>query len=75
MAGLNARGYWPTPLTTTSNPYKAPSPTAVTGGEYQMTRVGDLWDTSPYNTDFPVEGVSTSVFIRNMGDLIESLGA
>lgn len=75
MAGLNARGYWSTPLTTTSNPYKGPSPTAVTGGEYQMTRVGDLWDTSPYQTDFPVEGVSTAVFIRNMGDLIEALGA
>lgn len=74
MAGLNARGYWSTPLTTTSNPYKGPSPAAVTGGEYQMTRVGDLWDTSPYQTDFPVEGVSTSVFIRNMGDLIEALG-
>ena len=74
MAGLNARGYWSTPLTTTSNPYKGPSPTTVTGGEYQMTRVGDLWDTSPYQTDFPVEGVSTSVFIRNMGDLIEALG-
>ena len=74
MAGLNARGYWSTPLTTTSNPYKGPSPTAVTGGEYQMTRVGDLWDTSPYLTDFPVEGVSTSVFVRNMGDLIEALG-
>jgi hypothetical protein len=75
MSGLNARGYWATPLTTTSNPYNGPSPTAVTGGEYQMTRVGDLWDTSPYQTDFPVEGVSTSVFIRNMGDLIEALGA
>ncbi|WP_374322282.1 pectate lyase [Brevundimonas sp.] len=75
MSGLNARGYWPTPLTTTSNPYNGPSPTAVTGGEYQTTRVGDLWDTSPYHTDFPVEGVSTSVFVRNMGDLIEALGA
>ena len=46
---------------------------AVTGGEYQTTRVGDLWDTSPYNTDYPVECVSTQVFIRNMGELIETL--
>jgi Pectic acid lyase len=75
LAGLNARGYWPTPLTTTSNPYRGDSPTAVTGGEYQMTRVGDVWDTSPYRTDYPVEGVSTSVFIRNMGDLIQALVA
>lgn len=73
IAGLNSRGYWPTPLTTTSNPYIGDAPEAVTGGEYQMTRVGDLWDTSPYRTDFPVEGVSTSVFIRNMGELIETL--
>lgn len=74
VSGLNARGYWPTMLTTTSNPYIGPSPEAVTGGEFQTTRVGDLWDTSPYNTDFPVEGISTQTFIRNMGDLIEALG-
>jgi hypothetical protein len=72
-SGLNARGYWPTPMTTTSNPYRGPSPEAVTGGEYQTTRVGDLWDTSPYITDFPVECVSTATFVRNMGDLIEAL--
>ena len=49
------------------------SPEAVTGGEYQTTRVGDLWDTSPYNTDYPVECVSTEVFVKNMGELIETL--
>ena len=73
IASLNARGYWPTPMTTTSNPYRGPSPKEVTGGEYQMTRVGDLWDTSPYTTDFPVEAVSTQAFIRNLGELIETL--
>lgn len=74
-SSLNARGYWPTPMTTTSNPYIGPSPEAVTGGEYQATRVGDLWDTSPYNTDFPVEAISTDAFVRNMGDLIEALAS
>ena len=73
VSGLNTRGYWPSPLTTTSNPYIGEAPAAVTGGEYQTTRVGDLWDTSPYNTDYPVECVSTQVFIRNMGELIEAL--
>lgn len=73
ISSLNARGYWPTPMTTTSNPYRGPSPKEVTGGEYQTTRVGDLWDTSPYQTDFPVEAISTQAFIRNMGDLIEAL--
>jgi hypothetical protein len=74
-SSLNTRGYWPTPMTTTSNPYIGPSPEAVTGGEYQTTRVGDLWDTSPYNTDFPVECISTEAFVRNIGDLIEALAA
>ncbi len=73
VTSLNARGYWPSPLTTVSNPYIGPSPEAVTGGEYQTTRVGDLWDTSPYNTDYPVECISTEVFVRNLGDLIEAL--
>ena len=70
---MNARGYWPSLMTTTSNPYIGEAPAAVTGGEYQTTRVGDLWDTSPYTTDYPVECVSTQVFIRNMGELIEAL--
>ncbi|WP_262422194.1 hypothetical protein [Brevundimonas denitrificans] len=47
----------------------------MTPGEYRLTRVGDQWDTSPYVTDFPVEGVSTSVYIRNMGQFIQALGA
>ena len=73
VAGLNTRGYWPSPLTTISNPYIGPAPEAVTGGEYQTTRVGDLWDTSPYTTDYPGECISTQVFVRNIGDLIEGL--
>lgn len=73
IAGLNARGYWPTPLTATSNPYIGPGSVTPTGGEYRITRVGDLHDTSPWITDFPAEGVSTESFVRNMGDLIETL--
>lgn len=75
LSGLNTRGYWPSPLTTISNPYIGEAPAAVTGGEYQTTRVGDLWDTSPYTTDYPVECVSTAVFVRNMGDLIEAMAS
>ncbi|MES2860123.1 MAG: pectate lyase [Pseudomonadota bacterium] len=73
LTSLNARGYWPTPLTATSNPYIGDGSATPTGGEYRITRVGDLTDTSPWNTDFPVEGVSTESFVRNMGDLIEAL--
>lgn len=73
VSGLNARGYWPTPMTNTSNPYIGEAPAAVTGGEYQSTNVGDIYDTSPYRTDYPVEVISTAAFVRNMGDLIEAL--
>lgn len=73
IAALNARGYWPTPLTATSNPYIGPGSATPTGGEYRITRVGDLHDTSPWITDYPIEGVSTESFVRNMGDLIETL--
>jgi hypothetical protein len=73
IAGLNARGYWPTPLANTSNPYIGEAPAVVTGGEYQSTNVGDLYDTSPYRTDYPVEVISTATFVRNIGDLIETL--
>lgn len=71
--GLNPRGYWPTPMTNTSNPYIGEAPAAVTGGEYQTTNVGDTHDTSPWRTDYPVEAISTAAFVRNMGDLIEAL--
>ena len=73
IAGLNARGYWPTPMTNTSNPYIGAAPLAVTGGEYQTTNVGDIHDTSPYRTDYPVEVISTATFVRNMGELIGGL--
>jgi hypothetical protein len=73
LSALNARGYWPTPLTATSNPYIGDGSATPTGGEYRITRVGDLTDTSPWITDYPVEGISTESFVRNMGDLIEAL--
>ena len=73
IAGLNDRGYWPTPLRAISNPYIGDGSPEVAPGEYRITRVGDASDTSPYITDFPVMGVSTGTFIRNMGVLIEAV--
>jgi hypothetical protein len=73
LSALSGKDYWSAPMTNTSNPYIGEAPAAVTGGEYQATNVGDLWDTSPYRTDFPVEAISTAAFVRNMGDLIETL--
>jgi PelA/Pel-15E family pectate lyase len=73
LAGLNAEGYWPTPLTATSNPYFGPGPETPTPGEFGGTHVGDRYDTSPYNTDTPVTGISTGAFIQNMRALMLSL--
>ena len=73
LASLNARGYWPTPMTNTSNPFIGDGPATPTPGEFQSTNVGDIYDTSPYRTDYPVEAISTAAFIKNMGDLIETL--
>lgn len=73
LAGLNDRGYWPTPLRAVSNPYIGNGSPEVAPGEFRITRVGDASDTSPYITDFPVMGVSTGTFIRNMGVLIEAV--
>jgi len=74
IAGLTAQGYWPSILSSTSNPYVADSTAAVALGEFRITRVGDASDTSPYISDFPQEGISTGVYIRHMGELIEALG-
>ena len=70
VADLNAQGYWPTPLVAASHPYSGAGPKTPTPGDYSQTHVGDAWDTSPYPTDNPVMGISTSVFIKNMGVLI-----
>ena len=75
VSELNTEGWWPTPLVATSHPYKGPGPATPTPGDYATTHVGDAYDTSPYPTDTPVMGISTSAFIKNMGLLIGELGA
>lgn len=75
IAALNAQGYWPTPLTATSNPYAGPGPATPVPGDYRTTHVGDSSDTSPYPTDKPVTGISTAAYIANMAALIRALEA
>jgi hypothetical protein len=70
IAGLNAEGYWPTPLTATSQPYVGEPPAAPSPGDFSQTLVGDRFDTSPYVTDAPVTGISTGTFIQNMSALL-----
>ncbi len=73
VSTLNAEGYWPTPLTATSNPYIGDPPPTPSPGDYAQTLVGDAYDTSPYTTDRPVTGISTGSFIQNMSALLLSV--
>lgn len=73
VAGLDSRGYWPTRLTATSNPYAGDGPATPPPGDYSTTRVGDYSDTSPYEAADPPVGISTGAYIRNMSTLIRYL--
>lgn len=73
IATLNERGWWPTPLRATSNRYAGPGPSTPVPGDFRSTHVGDYSDTSPYTTDQPATGISTSAFIANMAALIRGL--
>jgi PelA/Pel-15E family pectate lyase len=75
IRSINAEGYWPTPLRATSNPYIGPGPATLAPGDFRTTRVGDASDTSPYETDHPVTGISTATYIANMARLIAALPA
>ncbi|TFI56903.1 pectate lyase [Sphingomonas parva] len=73
IRSLNAQGWWPTPLKATSHTYKGDGPATPVPGDYRSTQVGDETDTSPYNTDTPVTGISTATYMANMAALIRSL--
>jgi PelA/Pel-15E family pectate lyase len=73
VSSLNAEGYWPTPLTATSNPYVGDGSRTPAPGDYAQTLVGDASDTSPYTTDRPVTGISAGTFIQNMSALLLSV--
>jgi len=73
IRSLNAQGWWPTPLKATSNPYLGDGPREVQPGDFRRTHVGDATDTSPFTTQTPVTGISTSSYIANMAKLIQAL--
>ena len=75
VRSLNAQGWWPTPLRATSNPYRGDGPAEPVPGDYRTTHVGDLSDTSPFTTETPVMGISTSAYMANMAKLISALEA
>ncbi|MBX9745510.1 MAG: pectate lyase, partial [Hyphomonadaceae bacterium] len=72
IGALSAEGYWPTPLTATSNPYRGEPGSTASPGDFAQTLVGDAFDTSPYVTETPVTGISTAAFIQNMSSLLLS---
>jgi PelA/Pel-15E family pectate lyase len=67
---LNRQGYWPAQLREVSNPYVGDGPVDPTPGDYSETRVGDMWDTSPYPPPSATMGISTRSYIENMGILM-----
>lgn len=73
IATLNAEGYWPTPLSATSQPYAGEPPAAPSPGDFAQTLVGDRYDTSPFVTQNPAIGISTGAFIQNMSSLLLSV--
>lgn len=73
LGALNEAGYWPAPLTMTSQVYRGPGSRRVAPGDYGITQVGDASDTSPYPDPNPATGISTAAYIANMARLIQAL--
>jgi PelA/Pel-15E family pectate lyase len=69
VSSLDAQGRWIADLASTSHPYKGDGSTTVAPGDFSRTNVGDESDTSPYRAE-GVKGISTSLYIRNMAELI-----
>jgi hypothetical protein len=75
VASLNAEGYWPVELRTTSHPYRGDGPPTPPPGFVDRGQVGDDWDTSPFTEPSGPMGISTGAYINNMGRLIRFVGA
>ncbi|MBO9545917.1 pectate lyase [Caulobacter sp.] len=73
VSGLNAEGYWPVELRTTSHPYQGPGPDKPPAGFVDVGQVGDAWDTSPFTLPSGPMGISTGAYINNMARLITYL--
>jgi hypothetical protein len=75
VGGLNAEGYWPVELRTTSHPYQGDAPATPPPGFVDRGQVGDAWDTSPFTEPSGPMGISTGAYINNMSRLIRYLDA
>ena len=72
IAALDPQGRWITDLGSTTHPYRGDGSKTVAPGDFATTNVGDDSDTSPYRAQ-GIPGISTQVYIRNMGVLIRFL--
>jgi hypothetical protein len=70
---LNAEGYWPVELRTTSHPYRGDGPPEPPPGFVDRGQVGDDWDTSPFTEPHGPMGISAGTYINNMSQLIHYL--
>lgn len=71
---LNSKGYWPSKLNSTSNPYLCDATSE--GGDtmdFAQTMSGDIYDTSCFRERNGVECISTTTYLNNMGILIQYL--
>lgn len=75
VSTLNAAGYWPAVLRSTSHPYKPGAPTTPTPGDFSRANVGDEYDTSPHPATSQVMGISTSTYIGNVATLLRHVDA
>jgi len=72
VSGLNAQGYWPARLGSTSHPFRRQGSKDVAAGDFSQTNAGDETDTSPF-PDGATVGISTAAYIRHMSALILAL--
>lgn len=75
VSGLNAEGYWPVALKTTSHPYRGPGPAEPPPGFVDRGQVGDDWDTSPFTQASGPMGISTGTYINAMSRLIAAIAS
>lgn len=72
VAGLNAQGYWPSRLGSTSHRFTRQGSTERAAGDFSQSHVGDDTDTSPFPDD-TVMGISTTAYIRHMAVLLRAV--
>ncbi|MEP1445248.1 MAG: pectate lyase [Paraglaciecola sp.] len=74
VQALNRQGFWPSALNNTTNPYIGPAPVdSIANGDYRTTHVGDQYDTSPYKSKTPTEGITLKTYLKNMSVLLNYL--